>query len=101
MPPRANISVELYQPSTTSANDVDSSSSKAFTGGLAAETTRRMIVIRGKPFFFGIAFRAVVLLGSACCWPGLGLLIPGSVSGRGPTTNTLGGGYCASSRSIP
>src|SRR5271163_2279122 len=36
-----------------------------------------MIVIRGKSFLFGIAFGAVVLLGSACCWPGLGPLIPG------------------------
>ena len=54
-------------------------------GRLAAETARRMIVIPWQIFPFGIAFGAVALLGSACCWPTQVPLARSVVAGRQPT----------------
>ena len=67
--------------STMLVNPVDTSSKKVFTIGLAAETTRRMIVI-GKSFLFGIAFGAVALLGLSVLLAGPGPLARSVVAGR-------------------
>jgi len=71
--------------STMLINTVDTLSKRVFTWGLAAETTRRMIVIRWQI----VPFRDRVRRGGAV---GVSVLLadpgsPGSVSGRGSTTD--------------
>ena len=81
--------------STVLVNSVDNVSKKVSTVGLAAETTRRMIVIRwqnlsfvGKSFLFGIAFGAVALLGLSVLLADPGPLARSVVAGR-QRTGTL------------
>ena len=88
MPPRANTSIELHRWVMMLVNAVDNGLNKAFTGRLAAQTTRRMIVSIGKSFLFGIVFDAGALLGRACCWPCPGFPLARSVVARSTTSPT-------------